>query len=143
MRPFITYRLAFIVSVMLIAFLTSDLIFPSRVAGVATRIGARLETAATSAALISKIESSEGTPSVVLLDLSSSGLEPATTVPRLKSLLKPPRAIIAFGPHVHEAKLAAAGAAGCDLVLTRGQFDAQMGSLLLSFAEERPNAESG
>lgn len=34
--------------------------------------------------------------------------------------------IVAFGPHVHEAKLEAAVAAGCTKVLTRGQFHRDM-----------------
>jgi hypothetical protein len=33
--------------------------------------------------------------------------------------------IIAFGSHVHEARLACAEQAGCDLVLSRGQFSAR------------------
>jgi hypothetical protein len=33
--------------------------------------------------------------------------------------------ILAFGSHVHEARLACAEQAGCDLVLTRGQFSAR------------------
>ncbi len=39
-------------------------------------------------------------------------------------------AIIAFGPHVHENLLAAARAAGCDDVLSRGQFFGQLDAIL-------------
>jgi hypothetical protein len=70
---------------------------------------------------------------VALLDLNSPGVNPVVVVPQLKALANPPKAIIAFGPHVHEAKLADAKAAGCDLVLTRGQFDAQMDKLIADF----------
>ena len=38
--------------------------------------------------------------------------------------------VIAFGPHVQDALLEAAQAAGCDRVLTRGQFHAQAGKIL-------------
>jgi CheY-like chemotaxis protein len=115
---------------MLILFLTTDLVFPSRVAGVAQRLGARMETAATPDALMAKLAGEPSPPWVVLLDLNSPGIDPAAIVPRLMELPAPPQSIIAFGPHVHEEKLAAAQAAGCNLVLTRGQFDAQMQSLL-------------
>lgn len=115
---------------MLILFLTTDLVFPSRVAGVAQRLGARMETTATPDALMAKLAGEPLPPWIVLLDLNSPGIDPAVIVPRFRELLAPPRSIIAFGPHVHEEKLAAAQAAGCDLVLTRGQFDAQMQSLL-------------
>ena len=42
--------------------------------------------------------------------------------------------LVAFGPHVHKAKLAAAAAAGFGLVLSRGQFYAQMDELLKQYA---------
>jgi CheY-like chemotaxis protein len=116
---------------MLIAFLTSDLVFPSRVAGVAQQLGLRMITATTADALLEKIAAEPA--QIVLLDLNSPGVNPADVTPRVKSLPNPPRTIIAFGPHVHEQKLAAAKAAGCDLVLTRGQFDSQMHNLLAQF----------
>jgi CheY-like chemotaxis protein len=115
---------------MLIAFLTNDLVFPSRVSGVAQQLGARMETAATVHALLAKLTAESSQPVIVLLDLNLPGIDPATLVPQLNALTAPPQAIIAFGPHVHEEKLAAAQAAGCHATLTRGQFDAQMQSLL-------------
>jgi CheY-like chemotaxis protein len=114
---------------MLILFLTTDLVFPSRVAGVTQQLGARLETAASAEALMTKLATNPG-EAIVLLDLNSPGVDPAVIVPQLKALPAPPRSIIAFGPHVYAEKLAAAKAAGCNSVLTRGQFDAQMASLL-------------
>lgn len=120
---------------MLIAFLTGDLVFPSRVAVVAARLGMRMETVATEQALRSKIEAVDFADAIVLLDLSTLGVDPAQTVAALKGHLPPPRAIVAFGPHVHEAKLAAAQAAGCDVVLSRGQFDAKMEAILLQYRD--------
>lgn len=117
---------------MLIVFLTNDLVFPSRVRGAADKIGARFETAANADSLIAKLEAE---PAVVILDLNAPAVDAASLVPRLKSLAAPPLGIIAFGPHVHEAKLAAAEAAGCDVVLTRGQFDAQMEAVLRRFLD--------
>jgi CheY-like chemotaxis protein len=114
-----------------IAFLTSDLVFPSRVAGIAARLGTQQITAATVESLTAKLESISG-PVVALLDLNSPTIDPSAVVAGLKSLPNPPRSIVAFGPHVHEAKLAAATAAGCDLVLTRGQFSSQIDELLSS-----------
>ena len=58
------------------------------------------------------------------VDLSAPGVDAAATLSALRaaSRLQPLRTI-AYAPHVHEAKLAAAQAAGYDAVLTRGQFD--------------------
>ncbi|HEY2828224.1 MAG TPA: hypothetical protein VGJ04_11555 [Pirellulales bacterium] len=115
---------------MLIAFLTTDLVFPSRVAGVAQQLGATMATAASAEVLLEELCAATSPAAIVLLDLNSSAVDPAAIVPQLKALDHPPRVIVAFGPHVHEQKLAAAQGAGCDVVLTRGQFDAQMQSLL-------------
>ncbi len=50
----------------------------------------------------------------MILDLTAR-LDVAVTVARLKALVEPPKSL-AFGPHVHEAKLAGASAAGCDTI---------------------------
>ncbi|HKD36236.1 MAG TPA: hypothetical protein VKB78_05525 [Pirellulales bacterium] len=109
---------------MTVLFLTTDLMFTSRLSGVASRLGMTLKIAATSAALIKLLAADPG--SLVLVDLNSPGLDPRSLVADLKALSTPPQAIVAFGPHVHENRLAEATAAGCDEVLTRGQFNAHM-----------------
>jgi CheY-like chemotaxis protein len=118
---------------MLIAFLTSDLVFPSRVAGVARLLGAHLETAVSAESLTSKLTGDSSEPALVILDLNMPSLDVAALVAQIKGTANPPRGIIAFGPHVHEEWLAAAEKAGCDLVLTRGQFDAQMQPVIARF----------
>jgi hypothetical protein len=50
----------------------------------------------------------------------------------LRDLDNPPRKIVAFGPHVHEAKLAAARSAGCDEVISRGRFHAELIEIVAS-----------
>lgn len=81
----------------------------------------------TVAALVSQAESGVD---MVILDLTTSRLNVAEAIAQLRALSKPPKSIIAYGPHVQEAALQAAQEAGCDLVLTRGQFNAQMDELL-------------
>ncbi len=115
---------------MLIAFLTNDLVFPSRIAPIALRLDAKFQTVGNADSLASAVQSADRNSTVVLLDLNLRSADPSVIVPQLKALANSPRAILAFGPHVHVAKLAAAEAAGCDVVLTRGQFDSQMESLL-------------
>ncbi len=71
-----------------------------------------------------------GEVSLVLLDLTTASLDVRELVPRLRAQASQPISIIAYGPHVHEATLAAAREAGCDEVLARGQFDAQLDTIL-------------
>jgi len=108
--------------------LTADLACSSKAAGAAARADVELATAMSVAALFERLASRPA--DLVLLDLTAPGLNPAEVVGKLKALPAPPRAVIAFGPHVHEAKLAAAAEAGCDQVLARGAFYAQLEQLL-------------
>jgi DNA-binding NarL/FixJ family response regulator len=66
---------------------------------------------------------------LVLLDLAEEGVRPAEVVPLVRADA-PAARIVAFGPHVQQAVLAAAEAAGCDQVLSRGQFHGQYATLL-------------
>ena len=108
--------------------LSADLMMSSQVAGAAARQQVQLVTLGNPSALAGH-ESVAGAD-LVILDLTLASLDPAAIVSALKSLPDPPRRIIAFGPHVHAARLTAAKAAGCDAVLSRGQFHSSMDELL-------------
>jgi ActR/RegA family two-component response regulator len=113
-----------------ILFLTRDLVFSSRVAGSAARLDMALQTAGTAAWLYDLVRVATR-PAVVIVDLDSTeGGNLAKLIEMLRATATPPRAIIAYGPHVQEDRLAAAKAAGCDEVLTRGQFNATMDDVL-------------
>jgi len=66
---------------------------------------------------------------LVFIDLGTSGIDITLVVKQIHSL-KPQPQIVAFGPHVHRAKLSAARAAGCDCVLSRGEFHAKSDAIL-------------
>jgi CheY-like chemotaxis protein len=68
-------------------------------------------------------------PQLVAIDLRLPGLDIESLVSRLRRM-NPQLKIVAFAPHVHEQSLAAAKAAGCDEVFTRGQFERRLESLL-------------
>ena len=100
--------------------------FASRLLGAAQAIGAPVAVAARPAALAEKLT---GDCTLVLVDLSLEGLDLPAAVAAVRSAA-PQARIVAFGAHVNEAALAAAEAAGCDEVLTRGQFHKQYAELL-------------
>ena len=112
--------------------LTSDLACSSRVAGAAASRSVGCKTVM---AVDRLLEQASGEPvRLVLLDLTTPGLDCLKLVPKLRAAQSPPPTIIAFGPHVHEQHLAAAKQAGCDFVLARGQFYAQAAELIQQFA---------
>lgn len=108
--------------------LSPDLMLASQAIGAAQRAGCTLETVATEAQLALRLESTK--EAWVAVDLTTPGLKIAALVATLRDLAEPPASILAFGPHVQSVRLDAARAAGCDQVLTRGQFHAQLESIL-------------
>jgi CheY-like chemotaxis protein len=107
---------------MAVVLFTTDLMCSSRVTGTP---GAEVRVAMSPTDLLAAAGQA-----LVILDLESPGADPAELMPRLRALNPPPVKVIAFGPHVHTARLQAARDAGCDEVLTRGQFYAQLREIL-------------
>ena len=124
---------------MSLLFLSTDLMFVSRVSGRAQALGVPLSIVSDGDQLIAK--ASTGQPDLVLLDLTTPGLDATLLVPRLRRLVHPPKRVVAFGPHVHETKLHAARQAGCDAVLARGEFNARMAEVLESVGNPQATNE--
>jgi len=111
--------------------LSNDLASGSRVSAAAVRAGVNLQQVGTTARLL---EAVAGAPSAtVILELAAVRSDVAELVASIRNISPAKRQIIAFAPHVHEQQIAAARDAGCDRVLSRGQFfkglDGLMGEL--------------
>ena len=113
-----------------VLFLTTDLMFSSRVAGAAKSSGVAVELVADPSAAPNKLTAG---CRLALIDLTLERLNLPAAVQAIKAGA-PAAKIVAYGPHVDEAALVDATDAGCDLVLTRGQFNQQYPSLLQSAA---------
>jgi len=109
-----------------------DLMSGSRLAASAARTGTRVEVFGNLDGACRRLESADmklADVGLAILDLSMASLDPAEAVRRLQGAQRGVP-ILAFGPHVHEGRLAAAREAGADEVMSRGAFDAQMDNLL-------------
>jgi CheY-like chemotaxis protein len=98
--------------------LSDDLLFISRIAGTARAAGVEMTAVRTADELLYQARTKA--PACVLLDLQNPGLDVGDVVRNLKSEGGPH--IVGYGSHVDTATLAAARAAGCDLVLPRSAF---------------------
>lgn len=105
--------------------LTKDIFFASKVTGTASAMGLSVRIMIALDQLPTAI-----TPEtqLVILDLDCPGISPADVI----AALPDPAAIttVAFGPHVHEAKLAAAKDAGFQHVMPRSKFSAGLVEIL-------------
>lgn len=107
--------------------LSRDLFFTSKVTGTARELGHRVMVAGNAALASAMIE--QWHPRVVFVDLAAGELvSPAALLAYQK--LAPGTPFVAFGSHVDTAALAAARAAGCDPVLPRSRFSAELPDLI-------------
>ncbi len=113
--------------------LISDLMMQSQVSSAAERAGVELSVVSSEAALAEQTAGSD--VKLVIVDLSHPKLDPADVMARLRPVLPPDAVTLAFGPHVHKARLDAASRVGFTHVLSRGQFHANMESLLQATGE--------
>jgi len=113
-----------------VIFVSGDLMFGSRVSGVAQQIGMQMQTVMSGAKLLQVVD--DLAPKLVIVDLQAPGVDPVAIVKHLSAMPTPPHTV-GFGPHVHEQKLQAAQDAGIGTVLTRGQFHSQIGEVLANF----------
>jgi DNA-binding NarL/FixJ family response regulator len=119
-------------AMMNVVLLTSDLMVVSRVAGAVARLRGTLETVSTADRAVASCE--RRIVPMAIVDLNTPGLKPKELVDRLASVAPGRPTIVAFGPHVHEALLTAARDAGCDEVVSRGEFFAHLDAILQRLA---------
>ena len=102
--------------------LADDLMFTSRITGTARALGLEISMCRTTADLLRRAE--ERAPACVLVDLHLAGLNIEELLSSLKLAGKP--FVVGYGSHVSADVLRQARLAGCDLVLPRSQFVAEL-----------------
>jgi DNA-binding NarL/FixJ family response regulator len=113
---------------MTVVLLTGDLMIVSRVEGAAKQCGAGCRVVTSAEQANAALDDDHVT--LVVIDLAMPAIDIGPLVKSLKSRVPSAPTVVAFGPHVHEARLEEARRAGCDEVVSRGQFFAQLESIL-------------
>lgn len=108
--------------------LCRDLIFTSKVKGTAEALGYRILVTSDQSAALSLIE--KWHPRVVLVDLTAGEAAAPDALMDYQNLAGPDTWFVAFGPHVEADVLDAARAAGCQVVMPRSRFSAELPELL-------------
>jgi DNA-binding NarL/FixJ family response regulator len=109
-----------------VLFLSDDLMFGSRVAHAALMQNVSLQTVLQLEQLPEALQYID--VDRIILDLSCPAFNPAHVMEVVESSDREPRTM-AFGSHVHQAKLDAASAAGFDEVVSNGQFNDRLPGL--------------
>lgn len=120
--------------------LSRDLIFTSKVTGTARMLGRQVLTAGNAALAQAMI--GQWKPRAVFVDLAAGDLVTPEAILAYRAVAGPETAFVAFGSHVDAAGLAAASAAGCDPVLPRSKFSAELPELIRRFlGADGPSSE--
>lgn len=113
---------------MSIVLCSSDLMTSSRVEGAAQRVGTGYESSANIADAHAKASAQGG--KLLLVDLTNPALDLEELATLIESRRPSAPPVVAFGPHVLRERLEGARKAGCDTVLTRGQFFAEIDEIV-------------
>jgi CheY-like chemotaxis protein len=108
--------------------LSQDLIFTAKVTGTARELGYRVLVGSNRAMAVSMIE--QYRPRVVFVDLAAQDLAGPQVIESCRKLAGGETVFMAFGSHVDADALAAARAAGCDPVMPRSKFSAELPTLI-------------
>lgn len=74
-------------------------------------------------------------PALIVFDLNNANIKPLTLIPKLRAKLKKGTSIIGFVQHVQGDLKIKAQEAGCDMVMPRSAFSANLANLLRRHAE--------
>ena len=110
---------------MRVVLLSPDLMLVSAAQGAADRHGVDLTVAPDAGSAVKACEDAR----LVVVDLRTPGINIESLMAELRGAATNVR-VMACGPHVHEATLARAAAAGCDEVVTRGEFERRLDAAL-------------
>jgi hypothetical protein len=116
--------------------LCSDLIFTTKIKGTAHALGYNLEIIADVFRAKSAIETLY--PRVIFIDLAAGKLSAPESLREYIRLAGPDVWFVAFGSHVEKETLAEAKAAGCQVVLSRSKFAANLPALMQIYYDKRP-----
>jgi len=117
---------------MQIVLLSADLMLAAAAHGAANQHGARLIVAANLGDALTAC--ADAATRLMAIDLRTPGIDVAALMTDLRGAAKQPICVIASAPHVHETSLAEARRAGCDEVVTRGEFDRRLAAALQRMA---------
>lgn len=110
--------------------ITTDLMISSTLDGAARAAGVDLNTKAPA-----NLGGSADGAALVAIDLAAPISDIAALVAQLRNAA-PAAKIIAFGPHVHVDKLEQARTAGCDAVMSRGEFHSKAHAIMSALTNE-------
>lgn len=120
-----------------------DLFFVAKINETARKLNVKVQFVKSEKDIFTTMEQNGNEkPSLVIVDLNNNVIKPITTISKLKSAFKKETNVIGFLSHVQGDLKLKAQEAGCDMVLPRSAFSANLPQLLRRHAAlDEPEAE--
>lgn len=107
-----------------------DLFFLAKINETARKLNLKVDFVKTEKDVLDAVQQTGEKPSLIIVDLNNLAVKPLTLIPKLKKELKKETNIIGFVSHVQGDLKMKAQEAGCDMVLPRSAFSANLPQLL-------------
>ncbi|MDT8069706.1 MAG: hypothetical protein ROO76_16210 [Terriglobia bacterium] len=107
-----------------------DLFFLAKINETARKLNLKVDFVKTDKDVLGAVEETGEKPSLIIVDLNNLAIKPLTLIPKLKAKLKKDTNIIGFVSHVQGDLKMKAQDAGCDMVLPRSAFSANLPQIL-------------
>jgi CheY-like chemotaxis protein len=107
-----------------------DLFFLAKINETARKLNLKVDFVKTDKDVLDAVEQTGEKPSLIIVDLNNLAIKPLTLIPKLKAKLKKETNIIGFLSHLQGDLKLKASEAGCDMVLPRSAFSANLPQLL-------------
>jgi len=120
-----------------------DLFFVTKIQDTARKLNVKVEFMKTDSELLERVEQQGGeAPSLIVFDLNNVNAKPLQAIPKLRAKFKRGTSIVGFVSHVQGDLKLKAQEAGCDTVLPRSAFSANLPQLLRRHAADEEVADS-
>lgn len=108
-----------------------DLFFVTKIQDTARKLNVKVEFMKSDSDLLERVEQQGGeAPSLIVFDLNNVNAKPLTAIPKLRARFKRGTSIVGFVSHVQGDLKLKAQEAGCDVVMPRSAFSANLPQIL-------------
>jgi CheY-like chemotaxis protein len=116
-----------------------DLFFYAKINEISRKLGIKVKFVKTAEEVLERAEDDvpeNERPQLIVFDLNNANVKPLTVIPKLKAKLKKSASIIGFLSHVQGDLKVKAQEAGCDMVVPRSAFSANLPNILRRHSED-------
>jgi len=121
-----------------------DLFFLAKINEISKKLNIKVEFVKSDKDVLKRVEENGGEPpTLIIVDLNNANIKPLTVIAKMKKEFKKQTNVVGFLSHIQGELKIKAQEAGCDMVVPRSAFSANLPSLLRRHAADEEEEEVG